>query len=335
MELLTHADENGKELGYLDTFDSLDIQVSDSSEVNDNTFELVMAPETWEEHPIEIGHRVFYQDSEYGGIVEGIRYDSADGGAVTITGLTWRGMLGLKAVRPPDGVQYIQCVGSLATVLSELIDDRFDGFIVAEEERAAIQVNRRSRHINLYKLIQLLLKDSGSKLHVVYDGAKVIIGVRPRTDYSEEILLNTDYGLTYVATASDLDMINHVMALGGGEGLSRLVLDFWRLEDGTIITDPLDARRPRGLLEKDYIYDYPNAEEEKDLIEGAHEKLKDLVRVRSIEINAEDAGLDLDIGDIVACADPITKLGTKAPIERQVVTIEDGARMVRYYVKED
>ena len=79
------------------------------------------------------------------------------------------------------------------------------------------------------------------------------------------------------------------------------------------------------------MFDYPNAEDELELLESGKEKLLELTDYKKLEMSVRD--LELDIGDIVAGRDQVTGIYLAKPIINKVLKIKNGKETIAYKVK--
>ena len=82
------------------------------------------------------------------------------------------------------------------------------------------------------------------------------------------------------------------------------------------------------------MYDYPNAEDENELLEFGKEQLQELASYQKLELSVSDE-LDLAIGDIIAGRDRLTGLYLKKPIVNKVLKIKKGKETISYKVEGD
>ena len=146
------------------------------------------------------------------------------------------------------------------------------------------------------------------------------------TDYSAEIEYSQDNKID-LTIRDNRRGINHLICLGTGELTERMVRHLYVQEDSSIGTEQYYA----GLDERTAVYDYPNAEDENELLESGKEELKELASYQKLEMSVQD--LDLNIGDIVAGRDRVTGAYLRQPIINKVLKIKNGKESISYKVK--
>ena len=88
-----------------------------------------------------------------------------------------------------------------------------------------------------------------------------------------------------------------------------------------------------GIDERVVVHDYPNAEDENELLKSGEEKLESLRNYKKMDMTVDD--LDLDIGDIVAGRDRETGMYLAQRIVNKVLKIKKGKETITYKVKGD
>ena len=319
---ITHADETRKELRYLDFFEKFDSEISIKSgaTINDNSFELTLSERDWKENPILIGHHIFIDGTEWGGLVEKIEHDT-ESGSLTISGLNWRGMLIRKVIEPPFGSAYLVVSGEANAVLSARVA-AFSGLFSADTRDTGVTVSASWRYSQLLSALETTFEEQGLTVHIQYVAANqsVLIGARAVVDYSGEIDLSQDYGISMKSTQGQLNSYNHVIALGAGELLDRDVLHVYRLDDGTMTTatpDWLGTAKDKAIT-----YDYNNPESLDDLQKGAEKRLLEYTPNDGVELDPGDADIDLELGDIVGARDRLTGFSASARIVGKILKID-------------
>ncbi len=325
---ITHANENREELRYLDFFEKFDSEISIKAEatVNDSSFELTLSERDWKEEPILIGHHLYIDGTEWGGVVEKIEHDTQSGSLI-LSGMNWRGMLIRKVIEPPSGSAYLVVSGEANTVLSARIA-AFGGLFSADTTDTGVIVSASWRYNQLLSAMETAFEEQGLTVNIKYVAAKqsVLIGARAIADYSGEIDLSQDYGISMKSTQGRLDGYNHVIALGAGELLERDVLHVYRLDDGTITTEtPGWAGTAK---DKVITYDYNNPESLADLQNGAEKRLLEYVPGNGVELDPGDADIDLQLGDIVGARDRLTGFAASARIVGKILRIDSSGTRI-------
>ena len=325
------ADEKRMELGFLSSSAELDVDLSyetnNKEGVNDGEL-------TVKDDPVTYGYYIFCPGTEYGGCIMDLkRKTSSD--SKTWYFDTWRRMLGQSIIEPPAGEAYLNVSGDANTVLKGLLLDRFGGFFIVPDELSGIEINSQfDRYTTLLDGVTKLFKAHGAKIRItaVQGGPgepfEVQVEAVPINDFSEEIEYSQDNRVN-LTLRDNRRGINHLICLGTGELTERMVRHLYVQKDGTIG----NTKYYTGLDERTAVFDYPNAEEENELLESGKEKLASLMNYKKLEMSVED--LELDIGDIIGGRDRETGLYLAKPVVNKVLKIKNGRETVAYKVKGD
>lgn len=331
---IIHADQDLAEIRFINDVDQLDAEVSGetSAAIEDNSFSLTIPDQEWAKDPILEGHYIYVPGTEFGGSVEMIRH-STELEQVTVSGVTWRGMLYRKIIEPPVDEAYRIVNGEAHAEISGLIGNSLGALVTISTADSGITVNRQFRFTNLLIGIYQMLAEQGAALEVMFDQAQkvVVLSVRAVVDYSETIDLSQDYGVGMVTTAGGFDKYNHIIALGAGELLDRDILHVYRNDDGTTTTE---APAWAGT-EDDHVitYDYTNPENLAELQKGAEKRLIELAPLKQIEIDPRVEGLDLKLGDNVGARDRLTGMAGKATVVGKILTMNSNGIKLETRVK--
>lgn len=323
------ADPEGKEIGFCKEKLDLDIDLGDT-----NDFELRMADTEWSKDKYWYEHRLFIPLTEFGGIIDDIEVLTSTS-EIVFRGLTWRGMLQKKIVRPPDDASHLILNGELNSVLRELIGDRFGSLFVVPETDTGIEVAgwQVDRYVTLYDAIMKLLMAYGQRLQIAYyepEGLEygyVLIQAVPVVDYSGVLEYSQD-GKVQFTVRDYRGGINHLVCVGTGQNEERIVLDLYVQEGGSIG----DTQYYTGLKERAAVYEYTSADEA-ELRESGTERLKELQNFKSIEVTVDD--IDLEVGDIIGGYEQITETYVAKPIVGKIFKYADGDATIEYKVKGD
>lgn len=326
---LIAADPSRKDLGFIDNYYYFDCVNSLGSELSDNDFQLDLPADEWERYQLQRGSIAYAPDTEYGGIIDRVKSNFP---RVTVSGVTWRGMMARKVIQPSAGEAYKTVSGEAHEVIRELIGDEFGDLFAVSDIDSGIYVSFQFRYQNMLDGITRMLQAAGSRLVIRYVDGTVVLQAAQIRDLSEEIDLSEDYGVRLTADDNNYQGYNHVLCLGSGELAARTVVNIWRLPYGGWTTDSNHPDRPRGLEERTIVHDYPNAETVEELTETGIEKLLENGYVKSMQIDFAEAELDVDLGDIVAGRDRITGFYAKTRIYKKVVRFEGGSATISHEV---
>lgn len=321
MELI-HADHLLEEIGYITEIDKFDGEISQDikATIESNSFSLTLTDAVWRTSPVLEGHYIYIPGTEWGGQVEMVRHSTASR-QVTLSGVTWRGMLFRKVIEPPPGSNHLVVTGEANSVIGQIIGDALGVFVVSADN-SGITVSRNFRYANMLIGVQETLSAHGAALEILYDQTmrKVRLSARAIVDYSERIDLSQDYGVDMITTVGGFDRYNHIIALGAGELEDRDVLHVYRLDDGTITT----VSPPWVGTMSDHVrtYDYNNPESLDKLREGAEELLVGYAPLNTVEIDPGVAGLDLKLGDKVGARDRLIGMHGVVTVIGKILTMD-------------
>jgi len=319
---LTHADSFLTDQGFVLDFIRFDAHMKRGGSLSENSYLLQLDEPVWSAAPINVGDFVFVDGAEWGGPVEVVRHRSRQR-TVTIEGPTWRGLLRQRVLVPPDGQTHLTLpMIDANAAIATLIGDAFAGTISVSSNPVGVQVEGQFRFDTLLAGLERMLRAYGLRLAINFDSGvkRAVVQALPITDYSDRIELSQDYGIDTHTVLGRMDAYNHVVALGSGELLDRMVAHLYRDRDGNITDYMPDDWDP--IRERSVVYDYSNAETMADLIAGATQRLREYGNDRMLEINTAKAGIDLQMGDLVAARDRVT--GLEGTVEVSEIQLKSG-----------
>lgn len=320
---LIHANELLEEIGYVQEIDQYDGEISQESDsdIFNNSFALTVSDEVWQASPILRGHYVYVVGNEFGGLVEQIEH-STSRAQVTVSGVTWRGMLYRKIIIPPVDDAYLRIMAMEANdAVDTIIDGSLGSLFTVSTENSGVTVSRDFRYTNMLIGIGMMLSEKGAALNIEYSQATktVNLSVRKVIDYSDEIDLSQDYGVDIVTTYGGFDRYNHIVALGAGELLERDILHIYRKDDGTITTvAPAWVGTAEDLMTT---FDFSNPETIEMLQDYAEKRAKEFTPLNQVEIDPAVDGLEFKLGDIVGARDRLTGMVGTAVIVGRILTM--------------
>ena len=276
---------------------------------------------------IEDKGRIFVPGTEYGGLINGIKSNTAEK-TVTIKGRSWRGFLEKKIIRPPSGSDYKVISGELNTVIRTLLADAeltplFRGS--TEDTEVSVTSYQFNRYTTLRKGLKKLLASVDYRLKLTYvqqeGGAAGYVKVEavPMVDYSSTIEVSQDSQIDFVIE-QDKYQTNHLICLGSGELAQRMVVDLYVQEDGSIGT----TQYYTGLDDIQEIYDYSSVESQDDLIKQGTQRLSEIMDGQKMQMDVAKIGIDVGIGDTVGGRDYITGTQVSKPVMNKIYTEENG-----------
>lgn len=286
----------------------------------DKTFSVQIARSYWTED-MTFGNLVYVPNTEFGGIIGNVLTSTALD-YVELKGYTWRGRMDKKIIQPPPGQDYKRVSGELNTVLKELIEPEFDGLYVVPTIDTGVTVSnyKFDRYCTLLDGVTKMLYSKGYRLDIRHrreQGTTGYISVCavPIQDYSKEIELSKDSGLTY--TMDDKrNGVNHLIVAGKGELQDRNVLHLYVHPDGSI----KKTQYYKGLDEIAEVYE--NTSTETDQLESqSKDKLLELCSKKTFGMDIDRLGLEVSIGDIVGGRDYLTGMYMAKPIENIIYEV--------------
>lgn len=306
---------------------SLVYSKSDFSIGNTNDFEITISLADWNSN-IKVGCRVYSPKSEIGGIIGGIKTDTATD-TITLTGYTWRGLLKKKVISPPANEAYKKVSGDLNDILSQIIGNNFNDIIRAKQSKSGISITYQfDRYTDMLSGFTKMLLQKNYKLKIEYiqqeQGATGFVEVSavPIFDYSKKIELSQDSQVNFISEQIN-NACNHLIALGKGELTDREVIHLYADRNGVISS----VQTFFGIDEVCETYENVNSE---NLKEDALKEFDNRIAKSTFKMDIASLGIDVDIGDIVGGRDYITGISAKKPLFEKIITTENGLTSVQY-----
>lgn len=294
---------------------------------DENDFECQIQKES---HCCEAGFYLYIEGTEYGGIIDSIKIDTAIN-RITYSGRTWHGMLDSKVLEPNSGQAYLTVTGEaneiIASLLSRMgLSDMFE----ASSVDSGINVNsyQMNRYITGYSGITKMLDSVGAKLQFTFRDRKVILSAVTKRDYTQEDEFDSD-NVDFILKKK-YNTVNHLVCLGRGELAERTVIHLYTDADGNVSR----TQTFHGLEECAAVYDYPSAESEEELINGGTEQLKSLMTNTDLIIDCDSESDSFDVGDVVGAYDNATAISVASAIRKKIVSIKNGQIIIQYKVGE-
>lgn len=312
----------------------------------ENDFEIQISRKLYKSLGITEGWRIGVQGKEYGGIIDTIKNNSSSNN-VTLSGMTWRGLLTKKIIEPPAGEDYRIASGDVNTIINDIICADFDGIFVCNELSG---INVKNYHFDRYvddlAGIEKMLATKNARIEIAYDSGEpggasfVLLSAVPITDWSDEIEYSKDGTLSFLSFEFEqyTGGINHLICLGKGELKDRLVIHLYVQEDGSIGTKQYYT----GKDERTSTFIYSNTEDEAELTEQGTERLKELMSYTNMDMTLRNQSMsgmqdaeDIAIGDIVGGRDFDTGIYLCKQITRKIVQVKNGKESIDYSVGEN
>lgn len=301
---------------------SMDLEFGGNS---DNDFECVV---NIQNHICKDGYFLYYENTEYGGIVDDICVDT-DADSITYKGRTWHGILNSKIIEPDAGQDYLVLNGEANQVIAGLLTRLGLGSLFkasTEDSKIGISNYQMNRYVGGYDGIRKMLHDNYAKLVIRFSRGTVTVSAVPIVDYSKDEQFDTDQ--IDFTVEKHYRQTNHLICLGTGDLKDRQVLHLYTDSHGVIGTTKVLT----GIDEVTDIYDYPNAESLEELRQGGVEKLTEAWSADKIEFDFNSDAETYDIGDIVGSVERVTGIAVAADITRKIVTIKNNTTTISYKV---
>lgn len=317
------ADENGDEIRSL-LFDTYDFEVGH----DENDFQIVIKREEYESIPKKA--RIYIPDTELGGLFRQLDTDTEQG-VICPGGITWRGMMTRKIIRPPSGSDYATDSGELNAIIKAKVEAAFPGLFIGVSTSTGVSVNwQYERYCTLEDGLKKLLQSVDYRLDLSYSQSSkaVIAQAVPIVDYSDNIEFSSDMRANYKMQQQG-DGVNHLICLGKGELKNRVVRDLYIDQNGNVSR----TQYYTGIDEIAEVYD-AGGSEVKDLIQNGTERLKELANKDVFEIGV-DPEIEVAIGDIVGGRDYLSGMTMTAPVWSKIIKYSAGETSIEYKLEED
>lgn len=319
MDLIyTNADR--VDMGILQAYElDLSFGVDDS----ENDFEIVLGKT---EPLLADGSLIYAEGTEYGGIVGGLK-SSSEEETRTHVGRTWHGVLNSKVIEPDPGADYLNANGDAHDVLALLLER----FALAElftvksgASGIAIKNYKFDRYIKGYDGIRKMLGKHGAKLHIRWEGGRVVLSVLPVIDYADSPVDGDEAALSVERYG---DKVNHLICLGSGDLAAREVIHLYVDQFGRIGNKQYFT----GLAEVVDVYDYGSASSSEQLREDGIKHFEEIRNRDSVGVTVYDgSAIEYDIGDIIGGTDTTTGNTASATVAQKIVKINNGAVSIEY-----
>ena len=320
-----HANSQMQEQSVLFDIISADMEIKSSTkaDVIDNTWSITISEKSWEADPIVEGDYVYCPGTEWGGPVTLITHSTGDR-TLTLQGPTWRGLLYQKRIYPPEGEAYLSVSNMEANnVIRTILGTHFGDLFYVPAISTTSFITDEWRYQSYAAGLHKTMRDNNLRLDLAFDNvnSRVIIQAKRANDMTNDVEISQDYNVDFTSTQGNVEKTNHCLALGAGELEERQVLNVYRVGD-QYYTD-----RPAQLADKDLrtvILDYPNAENEDELLKSALDKLQDGLDTRKIVIDDLNVGTEAELGDLIKVRDRLTGMNARSEIIGKILTIQGG-----------
>lgn len=319
---LIYTDKRARDVGVL-----LDYEMDLAFGSDENNFECTIDLDS---HCCEPGCFLYFEGTEYGGIVDMLRVDTGSAN-VTYGGRTWHGILESKVLSPDTGQDYLVLNGDANVVLQSLIIRMgLAELFQASAEPSGLKISsyKMPRYVSGYSGIRKMLASVGGKLSITYQNGIVMLAAVPLIDLSQDE--EWDSSQIDFVIENNRRPVNHLVCLGKGDLKDREVVHLYADASGRIS----EAQSLTGLDEVMETYDYPNAESSEELLEGGRERLAEAyAEANTLEVNF-DSRADYGIGDIVGAKEEITGLSIAREITKKIVKINQKGMSIQCQIGE-
>lgn len=339
---LIYMNASREDVGILQHYD-LDLAFG----ADENSFECKIQAS---DHCCESGYFLYIDGTEYGGIIDSIRSDTANT-EVTYYGRTWQGILGSKVILPKQSSE--PSVSGVTVKTSDTSGTLLNRYLVISGDAnkciqfvlkrvgldalftvstatapSTISSYQFSRYTDAYSGLCKMLKSAGMKLQTRFEDGMVVLSAVARYDYSNDEEFDSDS--VEFNMKKNYKTVNHLVCLGSGELADRMVVHLYADETGKIS----QTKTLTGLDEYEAVFDYPNAESEAELISSGTDELKALWEQNELSVDFDPDADVYDVGDIVGAYDNITRISVSAEVIKKIVTIKNGQTNISYEVGE-
>ena len=263
-----------------------------------------------EYYDIDFGDRVFVPNTEYGGIIQDIKGDTANN-CIYLSGYIWRGYIACRYIEP--GAK----TGDLNTLIRNYVGDMFtvpaktsiNSEIATEDWLPALDViNMLVRRVNYRLDIRYIQTETGGYVQCEAVPAKKVGEV------------SQDVPMEFISEDNRMG-VNHLICVG-----EDIRVDLFADEDGNIST----TRTCAGIKEIQSVY-VSGAANAVDLENEGREEFADLLGYKSITANMTTGDtVDLCVGDLLIGTDYITGITMTSPVTNKIVTQQDGFLTIQY-----
>lgn len=284
-----------------------------------NTFELTV-PLTGVS--IKKGAYIYIDGTDYMGQVTTIDPSSIDN-TMIYGGPTWQGLLDQRIIQPDSGQEYYHVSGDANTVLGMIISRiGLSSIMGASTTPSGITVSYDFRYQKGYAGITAMLSAVGARVTGSVSGGKIILRAEAITDWSQ----NQEYDgeQTKINMAVDYRPVNHLIALGSGDGADRIRYDLYADANGAIST----TQTLFGEDLNEATYEYTSADLA-TLQTEAPKKLQEYLDA-AVVITVNTSISNIGIGDIAGAYIGDTGMSAKATVTKKTVKLSNGVQSVSF-----
>ena len=319
---LIYTDKKRQDVGVLKDY-TFDLAFGS----DENDFELTVDVSN---HCCEPGCLVYIENTEYGGIVDGLGVVTTDD-KLTYMGRTWHGIVASKVIEPDADQTHLKVSGEANQVIGELlVRCGLSELFAASTESSGLVIDAYSfdRYVDAYLGIKKMLASVNGKLKFSFINGRVILSALPAVDYSQDEQFDNDQVEMQIEKTSNT--VNHLICLGKGELEKRLVVHLYCDESGNIST----TQTFKGIQEITAVYEDNSEETESELVQKGTEKFREYINADKVQLDFSAEEKLYDVGDLVGAKEIITETTVISEITKKIVTIRQGEVNIQYKVGE-
>lgn len=309
--------------------EKVDCEISQGTNAKtiDNTFSITINDAEWASNRVPIGGYIYSPHTEFGGQITLIRHSTSEH-TITMEGPTWRGLLFQKVIEPPSGQAYLTFEDvDILSVVRTVIGNKFGSLFTVASGSYGKNVTVNFRYQTIAGGLHKLLRENGLRLKLEFDNIvhTVNVGVESVGDMTDSIELSQDYGIDLTSTQGNTEVTNHCIALGQGNLENRTRIDVYRVGTEYFTNKPasLSVEQLRTI-----VYDYPNAESNEELLNGAIDRLQETAPANEIKLDEVDLGESVSLGDLIGIRDRLTGMHGTAEVVGKICSVSDGKESI-------
>ncbi|WP_454969154.1 hypothetical protein [Eubacterium sp.] len=224
------------------------------------------------EYDIDVGSVIYIENTEYGGIIDGIEV-SSNSQIEVFSGRSFHGILASKVIEPEG--DYLMLYGDANNCIAQIISLlNLSDIFVAESEPSGIEIcgYRMNRYIDGYSGLCQMLNSVFCKLKMCWQNGLCHLSAAEYIDYSQDEEFDTS--VVEMTVKKQFHPVNHLVCLGRGDLSNRAVIHLFTDENGGIqpfstVEEPYcneqyiltkEKQKLFGLDEVSQSYDYSSAE---------------------------------------------------------------------------
>jgi len=313
--LIVWTNASLKELGATENF-AIDLEADLVPTEQDDSNDFVVTL------PMDIrlaaGSAVFVDGAPYGGLVHGRASDTDVPGVLEWRGRTWLGVLADRVLVPDAGQVYNVSSGTVSACITDLVSrlGLSTLFEAGDCPASSISYTHKRYPNGMDALYDMLASADLKPTFEPVQGAalKVRIGAEDIVTATEQV----DGERVSMSMLSVMTTYNHLIGLGEGEGLDRIVQHWYADASGNVS----NTKTITGLAERVYKYDYPSADADA-LAEYSVKKLEEFQGQGNVDVKLPE-GAKLHLGDNVRAYDPRIDESVTARVTKCVVKVNGG-----------